>query len=118
MSSCSIELMDPLLPSWILPGPFVQAADPAGGGALVWISNNHVPSTASFRVPFVLGDRITDLVFEAFGNGSNSGLQNIEVIYQPDGATGQILAVATTSVARLSGARSASPASGQPFYPE
>ena len=71
--------------------PFVQAADPAGLSALVWISNSHVPSAASVRVPYVLGDRITGLVFDAFGNGSNSGLQHIEVIYQPDGATRQIL---------------------------
>ena len=91
MSSCSIKIMDPLPPAWLLQGPFVQAADPAGRGAQVWISNSHVPSAASFTVPFVVGDRITGLVFDAFGNGSNSGLQHIEVIYQPDGAAGQNL---------------------------
>ena len=80
MSSCSIKIMDPLPPAWLLQGPFVQAADPAGRGAQVWISNSHVPSAASFAVPFTVGDRITGLVFDAFGNGSNSGLQHIEVI--------------------------------------
>jgi len=91
MSSCPIKIMDPLPPGWLLQGPFVQAADPTGRGALVWISNRDVPSAASFGVPFIVGDRITGIVFDAFGNGSNSGLQHIEVIYQPDGAAGQIL---------------------------
>lgn len=91
MSSCSIKIMDPLPVAWLQQGPFVQAADPAGGAAHVWISSNHVPSAASFGMPFVVGDRITDLVFDAFGNGSSSGLQHIEVIYQPDGAAGRIL---------------------------
>ena len=72
----------------------VLAVDPAGGGGLVWISNSHIPAPASFSVPFQVGDRITGLVFAAYGNGSAAGLKNIKVVYQPDEMSSwQILAM-------------------------
>jgi hypothetical protein len=83
-SSCPISVANSTLPSsWSLQGPFVLVADPAGSGAQVWGSNAHVPSDASFFVPFQVGDRITGLVFSAYGNGSDAGLKYLEVIYQP-----------------------------------
>lgn len=75
-------------------GPFVLAADPTGSGDQVWVSNANVPSDASFAVPFQAGDRVTELVFKAYGNGSDGGLKYMKVIYQPrPGASVQTLAM-------------------------
>lgn len=95
-SQCPIEIMTPAPPTWRAQGqgPFVLAADPAGSGGLVWVSNSHIPAPASFSVPFQVGDRITGLVFAAYGNGSAAGLKNIKVLYQPDEMSSwQILAM-------------------------
>ena len=86
-SFCPISVANSALPSsWSVQGPFALVADPAGGGAQVWGSNAHVPNDASFFVPFKAGDRITGLVFKAYGNGSDAGLKYLEVVYQPPGA--------------------------------
>jgi hypothetical protein len=81
---CPTEIMTPAPPAWLKHGPFVLAADPAGGGELVWISNGQIPAPASFSVPFQIGDQITGLVFAAYGSGGAGGLRNARVIYQPD----------------------------------
>jgi hypothetical protein len=83
-NSCPVSVTNIALPSsWSVQGPFVLVADPAGSGAQVWSSNAHVPNDASFFVPFKAGDRITALVFKAYGNGSDAGLKYLEVVYQP-----------------------------------
>lgn len=81
MSSCSIKIMGSTTAGVVAARALRAGADPTGRGALVWISNSHVPSAESFAVPFIVGDRITGIVFDAFGNGSNSGLQHIELIH-------------------------------------
>ena len=68
-----------------------MVADPTGRGAQVWVSNANVPSGASFALPFKAGDRMTGLLFNAYGNGSDAGLKNIELVYQPSGASNQVL---------------------------
>jgi hypothetical protein len=94
-SSCPSSVVDRALPSsWVTQGPFVLVADPTGRGAQVWVSNTNVPADASFTLPFKAGDQITGLVFNAYGNGSNggdAGLKDIELVYQPPGASNQIL---------------------------
>jgi hypothetical protein len=83
--------VDRALPSsWVAQGPFVLVADPTGRGAQVWVSNTNVPADASFTLPFKAGDRMTGLLFNAYGNGSVAGLKNIELVYQP-GASNQVL---------------------------
>jgi hypothetical protein len=84
MNPCPLKIMNPAPPSWLMQGSFEPALDPAGSHAQVWRSSGRIPSPAAFSVTFMAGDRITGLVFDAFGNGSNAGLQTIEVIYSPD----------------------------------
>jgi hypothetical protein len=82
-SSCPISVANSALPSsWFAQGPFVLVSDPTGSGDHVWVSNAQ-PSDASFAVPFKVGDRITGLVFKAYGNGSDAGLKYMKVVYQP-----------------------------------
>jgi hypothetical protein len=66
-------------PPWVLQGPFHPAVDPAGGATMVWIVDGKLPSAASFAVPFHDGDQLTGLAFDAYGNGSDMGLQDIRV---------------------------------------
>jgi hypothetical protein len=83
-SSCPISVVNSALPSsWFDQGPFVLVADPTGSGNQAWVSNAHVPSDASFALPFKAGDRITGLIFKAYGNGSDAGLKYLEAVYQP-----------------------------------
>src|SRR5882672_4276067 len=91
-SSCPFSVVDHALPSsWVMQGPFDMVADPTGRGAQVWVSNANEPSGASFALPFKAGDRMTGLLFNAYGNGSDAGLKNIELVYQPSGASNQVL---------------------------
>jgi len=84
-SQCPIHIAEPAPPSWLEPGVFTPATDPAGGHAQVWVSGSAVPSVASFSLPFKVGDRITGLMFDAYGSGASEGLRNIYVLYEPPG---------------------------------
>src|ERR1041384_6166250 len=91
-SSCPISVVDHALPSsWVMQGPFDLVADPTASADQVWVSNANVPSQASFALPFKAGDRMTGLLFKAYGNGSDAGLKNIELVYQPPGESNQVL---------------------------
>ena len=91
-STCPQHIADSMPPLWFDRSDFDVVADPAGSKALVWKSNGSNP-TASFIVRFQDGDRFTGLSFSAYGDG-NSGLRNIQVIYQPSiSSMPQILAM-------------------------
>jgi hypothetical protein len=108
-SSCPSSVVDRALPSsWVTQGPFGLVADPTGRGAQVWVSNADVPSDASFVLPFKVGDRITGLLFNAYGNGSDAGLKNIELVYQPPGQAIRSWEWASTSAVLLRGDMSSS----------
>ena len=81
--ACSPMVTERSQPMWLLQGGFAPVLDPAGSGAMVWKFVGHAPSGVSITVPVKSGDRITGVSFDAYGDGSPTGLQGIEVVYQP-----------------------------------
>lgn len=82
MDLCDVAVRSP--PPWQEHGPFVPAPNPDGSHGLVWKSSGPVPDFASISLPFMAGERIAGASFTAYGNGSSAGLEDIQVIYQPD----------------------------------
>lgn len=58
------------------------------------IVNEYEPEDRILRCAIHDGDRLTELAFGAYGHGSNGGLQNIRVIYQPANSEEPLLAAA------------------------
>lgn len=82
---CSTHVAKPVIPARFLAGGFGPARDPVDNSRWVWVSNGITASTSTaFVVPYHDGDQITGLTIEAYGNGSAKGLQDVEVLYQPD----------------------------------
>lgn len=78
-----------VIPTWTIPGPFVKVQ----AGVFVWIATGQVPALTSFDLPVTVGWRIVGFSFGAYGNGSDAGLLDIRVLYQPDPTTpAQVLA--------------------------